>query len=179
MKSSRSLSRSSMIGYVFGTVLLLIACGVGLDWLVASNRVKNGMPPAQASDVVAALQQACAAGKDGTPGPVLDLLAKSFKFNGQSVNNGQIAAAIRSMKPDVELKNPRVTVSGSNAAASADLVLRSTAAGGANYDLPQVQFVLERDLAVGPFLLPREVWRLKSADAGTSIPTSITDALTQ
>lgn len=161
-----------------GTFIVVLAVLLGLDWLIAYNRFQKGLPEASASEVSAALEKACAASKDGNPNGVLELLLKSFQFNGQKADRSSIALAVRKLQPEVTLKNEKISIFGNQAIATADVSMTSASTSTQALNVPGVQMVLVRTLGTGHLIFPALDWQLKSADASSQIPMSAFDSLT-
>lgn len=119
------------------------------------------------------MAEAVKAGREGRPGGVLESLSRSIRYNDMPVEDPRaVAEFVRKSKPDVTLLNPEPTIEGSQATIVSPVTL--TLRYGPvpmTQTIPDVRFVLRREVGTRWLFIPAPKWRLVSIEAaGVGIP---------
>jgi hypothetical protein len=108
-----------------------------------------------------ALADAIKASKEGRPGGVLDKLSSDLKLNDQSVSLSQMANAVKTQHPDVEIANDTPIVAGDEATITSDVTVKMASLGGKGMDLKNVKMTFRRETAMEWLVIPTQTWHLK------------------
>lgn len=127
--------------------------------------------PSDEEKVVAAMEEAIEAARNGEAGPVLDLLSRRMTFNEATVTNRtEIARYIRLAQPEFEVHDPRPVIYDETAHVVSPVTVRFTIMGNTqSSEIPQVRLEFERELTTRYLILPVSRWRLTTVES-PSVP---------
>lgn len=111
-----------------------------------------------------ALDESIQASREGKPNPVLDNLASSFTWNGQTVglDRGEIAQFVRLSKPEIELGQYKTEINGDEAVIVTDVQVKIEIQT-LKYD--RVEIRLRRDTGTRWLVFPSARWKIYEVSA--------------
>jgi hypothetical protein len=141
-----------------------ILIGIALAAIVLlALRVVPGLlnPPSDDVLVRQALQESIDASRDGRPGGVLDVLSEQFRINEMEPTRRQVMQAVRDNRPEVEVPDQRVLVTGDEARIVSPITV-TIRRGPFSMDrtIPEVTILFRREDDTQWLLIPRRRWKL-------------------
>lgn len=144
------------ISIIVGSILLVILLIFGLF-----------VNPSDSELINKAMVESIEGARDGRPGSVIDHLARSFQFNGQSMGSTvDVMKVVRIMKPNAVFENLTPQIDGSQAYINSGV--RLTYGGGdqlTKVDINKVTVTLQKSTGFKWLVFPTPEWKIADVKA--------------